>query len=297
MLEETFPPLPPSPASPIRHLDAQFACLHMSSDMPSGISGAHSPVASVTIAPLAAGPRQALIKHFESFGNVLSSVTDSATFVHECHIFDKSIEVRFLLLSILPCSYLSLVIQDWHAANGHSFEALQHQFAEHVDLQNMFFDMLRKYDAVAFGDRQLFPKFWEKSGKPSALVFMCEMLNHIKALHAARKHQQSLAPTVIYEMPKEVPKEVPGKEGKGKKVCSSLLFQPLVNALIQSKVLVPFPTFPSCRPDHVSDVSSSLKRPSSPLSLLRTVNQARISVAELFLSHANEDTKILVMIQ
>jgi len=80
-------------------------------------------------------------------------------------------------------------------------------FVDNVDVQNALFDVLRKYDVVAFGDRQLFPSYWKTGVQPKILYFICDTANRIKALHATKKRQQALASGVINEIPKEVPKD------------------------------------------------------------------------------------------
>jgi hypothetical protein len=165
---------------------------------------------------------------------------------------------------------------------------MERLFVEDVDLQNALFHFLRKYDTAAFDDRQFFPKFWEKGGQPEVLVFLGDVSNRIKALHAQKKRQQALAPIAVNEMSKEPPKEAVPKEGKGKKVRRPYSSFYLVNILIQSKVQFPFPKSKPTPPDDISDTASSLRGLSSLPSTSTTANQAQVKVIELFLARGSE---------
>jgi len=81
--------------------------------------------------------------------------------------------------------------------------------------------MLRKYDAVTFGDRQLFPPYWKKGGQPKVLIFIGDTTNRIKAIYTAKKRQQSILATASNEVPKEV---VPEETKVKSKVHLLLLF-------------------------------------------------------------------------
>jgi len=81
--------------------------------------------------------------------------------------------------------------------------------------------MLCKYDAVTFGNRQLFPPYWEKGGQPKVLIFIGNTSNKIKAIHAAKKRQQSILTAASNKVPKEV---VPEETKVKSKVCLLLLF-------------------------------------------------------------------------
>ena len=81
--------------------------------------------------------------------------------------------------------------------------------------------MLHKYDAVALGDRQLFPPYWEKGGQSKVLIFNGDTANKIKAIHAAKKWQQSILAAASNEVPKEV---IPEEAKVKSKVRLLLLF-------------------------------------------------------------------------
>ena len=107
---------------------------------------------------------------------------------------------------------------------------MENAFVEHVDIQNALFEALRKYDSVAFGDRQLFPSFWDKGSQPQILSFMGDTSNKIKAIHATKKRQLALA-----EAASEASKDI--NPGKGKtKVCRPCLCRFSFDASLQSKV-------------------------------------------------------------
>ena len=51
------------------------------------------------------------------------------------------------------------IFQNWRSTSACDLDALGQLFIDHVDLQNTLFDVMRKYDSVAFGECQLFPSY------------------------------------------------------------------------------------------------------------------------------------------